>query len=101
MNLQERNNQRNVSRVQVIVIFFVINRNWHSPDLLQFRFFFFFSFFLFFLITHSQAAFVNCLYVARLTIEHSKTQTNELPIIIIIISKRAVTMKGSKTPENF
>ena len=37
--------------------------------------FIFLSFFLFFLwIIQSQAAFVNCLYIARVTILHSKTQ---------------------------
>ena len=70
-------------------IFCCRNRNWDSPDLMQFWFFFFlllfcfvfmFAFvfcfvcFLFFLIIQSQAAFVNCLYVARFTIVHSKTQ---------------------------
>ena len=59
-------------------IFCCRNRNWDSPDLMQFWFFFFgfcFVLFLFFfLIIQSQAAFVNCLYVARFTIVHSKTQ---------------------------
>ena len=62
-------------------IFCCKNRNWDSPDLMQFcllffSFFFFFAFvlFCFFLITQSQAGFVNCLYVARFTIVHSKTQ---------------------------
>ena len=67
------------------------NRNWDSPDLCNFDFFFGFCFvlvfflflslflclflFLFlFLIIQSQEAFVNCLYVARFTIVHSKTQ---------------------------
>ena len=36
--------------------------------------FLFFVFVFFFLIIQSQAAFVNCLYVARFTIVHSKTQ---------------------------
>ena len=40
--------------------------------LFLFLFFLFVSFF--FLIIQSQAAFVNCLYVARFTIVHSKTQ---------------------------
>ena len=49
-------------------------------------------------MTHSQAALVNWLYVARFTIVHSKTQINQVSIIIfIIINKRAVTMKTSKT----
>ena len=52
-------------------IFCCRNRNWDSPDLMQFWFsFLFFSFLLllFFWIIQSQAAFVNCLYVARFTI---------------------------------
>ena len=80
-------------------IFCCRNRNWDSPDLIPFFFFFFwrggfcfvlflfvclFSFcfvFFFFLIIQSQAAFVNCLYVARFTIVHSKN-TNKVSIII-------------------
>ena len=57
-------------------IFCCRNRNWDSPDLMQF-WFLFFSFFLFFffLIIQSQATFVNCLYIARFTkFVHSKTQ---------------------------
>ena len=49
-------------------------------------------------MTHSQAAFVNWPYVAKLTIVHSKTQINQVSIIIfIIINKGAVTMKTTKT----
>ena len=50
------------------------NRNWDSPVLMQF--WFSFLFFFFFSIIRSQAAFVNCLYVARFTIiiVHLKTQ---------------------------
>ena len=70
-------------------IFCCRNRNWDSPELMQFWFlffsflFFFFSFlffcfvlfcFFFVWIIQSQAAFVNCLYLARITIVHSKTQ---------------------------
>ena len=73
-------------------IFCCRNRNWDGPDLMQlwflsFSFFFFLAFvlfcfcfclffvcFFFFIIIQSQAAFVNCLYVARFTIVHSKTQ---------------------------
>ena len=62
-------------------IFCCRNRNWDSPDLMQFWVLFFFFgfcfvlfFVFFFLIIQSQAAFVNCLYVARFTIVHSKTQ---------------------------
>ena len=60
-------------------IFCCRNRNWDSPDLMQFWFLFFFwllycfVFVFFFLIIQSQAVFVNCLYVARFTIVHSKT----------------------------
>ena len=73
-------------------IFCCRNRNWDSPDLMQFLFiflffiFFFLDFVLFcfvfvvclfvFLIIQSQAGFVNCLYVARFTIVQSKTQIN-------------------------
>ena len=65
-------------------IFCCRNRNLDSPDLMQFWFllllllFFVFVFF-FFLIIQSQAAFVNCLYVARFTIAPS----NKVSIIII------------------
>ena len=70
-------------------IFCCRNRSWDSPDLMQFCYFFLFLafvlfcfcfcflflfFFFVFLIIQSQAAFVNCLYVARFTIVHSKTQ---------------------------
>ena len=78
---------RPVLSVQVIIIIIIIiiigityyifccrNRNWDSPHLMQFWFFFFF------LIIQSQAAFVNCLYVARFT------NTNKVSIIIIIIA---------------
>jgi len=69
-------------------IFCCRNRNWDSPDLMQFWFFFFwllfcFVFVLFFLIIQSQAAFVNCLYVARFTIVHSKTQI-KFPILLLL-----------------
>ena len=43
---------------------------------------FFFFFFFFFLIIQSQAAFVNCLYVARFTIVHSKTQI-KFPLLLL------------------
>ena len=48
----------------------------------------FFSFFfsLFFLIIQSQEAFVNCLYVARFTIVHSKAQI-KFPLLLYIIEK--------------
>ena len=60
-------------------IFCCRNRNWDSPDLMQFWIFFFFGFCFvlfcfFFLIIRPQAAFVNWLYVARFTIVPSKTQ---------------------------
>ena len=71
-------------------IFCCRNRNLDSPDLMQFWFlllllllFFVFVFvFVFFLIIQSQAAFVNCLYVARFTIVPLKN-TNKVSIIII------------------
>ena len=56
-------------------IFCCRNRNLDSPDLMQLRFlllllllFVFVFVFVFFLIIQCQAAFVNCLYVARFTI---------------------------------
>ena len=63
-------------------IFCCRNRNWDSPDLMQFWYFYclfvcfclFLFLFFFFLIIQSQAGFVNCLYVARFTIVRSKTQ---------------------------
>ena len=68
----------------------------NSPDLIQFWFFFlafvlflflsfcfFFVLFFFFLIIQSQAAFVNCLYVARFTIVHSKTQI-KFPLSLLL-----------------
>ena len=82
-------------------IFCCRNRNWDSPDLMQFLFLFFCIFFcilfcfvfvvclfVFFLIIQSQAAFVNCLYVARFTIVHSKTQI-EFPLLLLLISYNA------------
>ena len=77
-------------------IFCCRNRNWDSPDLMQFwSLFFFLSFFLsfFFWIIQSQAAFVNCLYVARFTIVHSKTQNNKVSIIIIVIIVSIINMQ--------
>ena len=68
-------------------IFCCRNRNWDSPDLMQFWFsFLFFSFLplLFFWIIQSQAAFVNCLYVARFTIVHSKTQI-KFPLFLLLL----------------
>ena len=56
-------------------IFCCRNRNWDNPD-------FFLSFF--FLIIRSQAAFINCLYMARFTIVHSKTQI-KFPILLLLL----------------
>ena len=57
-------------------IFCCRNRNWDIVILISLLFFFSFFFlsflFFFFFIIHSQAAFVNCLYVAKFTIVHSK-----------------------------
>ena len=68
------------------------NRNWGSPDLMQFWIFFWllfcfvsvfvFVFVFFFLIIQSQAAFLNCLHVARFTIVHSKTQI-KFPLLLL------------------
>ena len=69
-------------------IFCCRNRNWDSPDLMQFWFLFFsflfycFCFVLFLWIIQSQAAFVNCLYVAIFTIVHSKTQIKVLILLL-------------------
>ena len=76
------------------------NRNWNSPDLMQFWIFFFFLAFVlfsflfvfvcflivcfFFLIIQSQAAFVNCVYVERFTIVHSKTQI-KFPLLLLLL----------------
>ena len=67
-------------------IFCCRNRNWDSPDLMQFWFLFFSFFFLSFLfwIIQSQAAFVNCLYIARFTIVHSKTQI-KFPLLLLLL----------------
>jgi len=80
-----------------------MNRNWDRPDLNEILILISFVLFCsFYLITHSQAAFVNWLYVARLTIVHSRTQINQVSIIIfIIINKRAVTVKTSKLLVDF
>ena len=68
-------------------IFCCRNGNWHSPDFsfLFFSFFFlsFFLFFFFFGIIQSQEAFVNCLYIARFTIVHSKTQI-KFPLLLLL-----------------
>ena len=73
-------------------IFCCRNRNWDSPDLMQFLIFVVFVVCLFvclvgffFLIIQSQAAFVNCLYVARFTIVHSKTQI-KFPLLLLSLS---------------
>ena len=66
-------------------IFCCRNRNWDSLDLMQFEFFFFWLLFclvFFFLIIQSQVAFVNCRYVARFTIVHSKTQISD-PLLAV------------------
>ena len=42
---------------------------------------FYYYYYFFFLIIQSQAAFVNCLYVARFTIVHSKTQI-KFPLLL-------------------
>ena len=78
------------------------NRNWVSPDLMQFWIFFvwflfcfvfvfvfcfvflFFVLFVFFLVIQSQAAFVNCLYEARFTIVHPKTQI-KFPLLLLLL----------------
>ena len=54
------------------------NMNLDSPDVMQFWFDFLLLVLFFF---KSQAAFVNCLYVARFTIVHSKTQI-KFPLLL-------------------
>ena len=89
-------------------IFCCRNRNWDSPDNAIFIYLFIyflrggglfcfvfvvglfvclfvnFFYFLFFLIIQSQAAFVKCLYVARFTIVHSKTQI-KFPLLLLLL----------------
>ena len=68
-------------------IFCCRNTNWDSLDFAILNGFFGFCFVLFlffvfsFLIIQSQAAFVNCLYVARFTIVHSKPQ-KKFPLLL-------------------
>ena len=52
--------------------------------LLLFCFLVFLLFFFSFLIIQSQAAFVNCLYVARFTIVHSKTEI-KFPLLLLLL----------------
>ena len=71
----------NIAIRAICYIFCCRNGNWHSPDF-SFLFSFFLSFFFsFFGIIQSQAAFVNCLYIARFTIVHSKTQI-KFPLLL-------------------
>ena len=81
-------------------IFCCRNRNWDRLNAILNFFFFWllfcfvfvfvfvfvlFLFVLFFLlIIQSQAAFVNCLYVARFTIVHSKTQI-KFPLLLLLL----------------
>ena len=91
----------NIAITATYYIFCCRNRNWDSPDLMHFLFlvyliFFFWILFCFvfvvvvvvfyyyFLIIQSQAAFVNCLYVARFTIVHSKTQI-KFPLLLLLL----------------
>ena len=95
-------------------IFCCRNRNWDSPDLMQLRFFLIFKFYyycfwilfcfcclffiiiiIFFLIIQSQAAFVNCLYVARFTIVHSKTQI-KFPLLLLLLLLSLLEIKNNK-----
>ena len=86
-------------------IFCCRNKNSDNPDLTQFWFLFFsfhfFSFFFlsFFLIIQSQAEFVNCLYVARFTIVHSKTQIKFPLLLFCVLELRNLfPFKFSTTP---
>ena len=96
-------------------IFCCRNRNWDSPDLMQFwyllfcfsflgfvlffcLFVFFFSFL--FLIIQSQAAFVNCHYVARFTIVHSNTQI-KFPLLLLLLSPSSLLLINYYRFESF
>ena len=89
----------------LLLLYYILcckNRNWVSPDLMQFWIFFvwllfcfvfvfvfcfvfcFLFCFVFFLIIQSQAAFVNCLYEARFTIVHPKTQI-KFPLLLLLL----------------
>ena len=83
----------------LLLLYYILcckNRNWVSPDLMQFWIFFCLAFVLFcfcfcflfcfdfFLIIQSQAAFVNCLYEARFTIVHPKTQI-KFPLLLLLL----------------
>ena len=59
--------------------------------------------FFFFLIIQSQAAFVNCLYVARFTIVHSKTQIkfSLLLLVVVVVVVVAVVVVGSSSSVYF
>ena len=73
-------------------IFCCRNKNSDNPDLTQF-------WFLFFLIIQSQAEFVNCLYVARFTIVHSKTQIKFPLLLFCVLELRNLfPFKFSTTP---
>ena len=88
-------NQENDKYIAIRATYYIFccrNRNWGSPDLMQFWIFFWllfcfvsvfvFVFVFFFLIIQSQAAFLNCLHVARFTIVHSKTQI-KFPLLLL------------------
>ena len=72
-------------------IFCCRNRNWDSPDFLDFVLFFF-------LIIQPQAAFVNCLYIARFTIVHSKRQI-KFPLLLLLFQKAEFDHPGERSPE--
>ena len=82
-------------------IFCCRNRNLDSPDLMQFRFlllllllFVFVFVFVFFLIIQSQAAFVNCLYVARFTIVPCANTNNVDRLLFFFYSSRRAYFKA-------
>ena len=83
----------------LLLLYYILcckNRNWVSPDLMQFWIFFVWLLFcfvfvfvfcfvlFFFLIIQSQAAFVNCLYEARFTIVHPKTKI-KFPLLLLLL----------------
>ena len=84
----------NIAIRATFYIFCCRNRTWDSQTYCNFDFFspfYIFAFVLFclfvffFFIIQSQAEFVNCLYVARFTIVHSKAQTKFLLLLLHVL----------------
>ena len=73
--LYNQDDDKHIFIIATYCIFCCRNRNWDSPDLISF---------LFFWIIQCKAAFVNCLYVAKFTIVHSKTQI-KVPLLLLLL----------------